>query len=118
MKKKEKRQEEAASVRVRSGDRTQSGIRNEGIWRRFLRTLRYARIPVGALVLYVIMYNVQTLVAVKLPQVDANFFAGDASVESVSLFIGVELVSSAVGLIVLYINYYLRARINYNFSNV
>lgn len=60
----------------------------------------------------------QGIILVKIPQVNGNFFSGDVSIESVSMFIGFELLSMVVTQGVLYVNHVVRYRINRNLRNV
>lgn len=99
-------------------DTARSGVQNRGIWRRFLHTLVVARVPYLMLLVYIVLNAGQSMIAVRLPQLSGNFFGGDVSVESVTLFIGVELLSTAVSLVVNYINQRLRAKTNRNLRNV
>lgn len=92
-------------------------VQNRGIWKRFFHTCRVAHIPYLTLALYIVLNAVQSLVAVKIPQVNANFFAGDASVRSLAMFIGAELLVTAIGLVVNYTNQTFRAKTNRNLRN-
>lgn len=105
-------------VETKSGDRTQSKIENKGMWKRFFHTCRVARIPYLMLLLYIVLNVIETLIIVKMPQVNANFFTGDASVESVAMFIGVELTITVAVQVVLYVNHIFRAKTNRNLRNV
>lgn len=104
-------------IDVASGDVTKSKVEHKGIWRRFFHTLKVARMPYLLLLLYIALNAVQSIVAVKVPQVNGNFFSGDASIESVSMFIGIELLLTAVSLVVLYVNHIIRYRMNRNLRN-
>ena len=106
------------SAAARSGDTTQSRIENRGIWKRFFHTCAVARIPYLMLALYIVANIGQSQLLVRIPQISANFFAGDASVESISMFIGAELAVTVVVQIVLYVNQMFRAKTNRNLRNV
>ena len=103
---------------VRSGDSTQSKIEHKGMWRRFFYTCRVARIPYVTLLVYIALNALWSTIAVYIPQVNANFFTGDASVESIALFLGVELGSMVLSQIQLYVNHVFRAKTNRNLRNV
>ncbi len=103
---------------VRSGDTTQSKVRHKGMWRRFFHTFLNAKVPYPTLLLYIALSAAYSHFAVYIPQVNANFFTGDASVESVSMFIGCELALTVASQIILYVNHVFRAKTNRNLRNV
>ena len=107
-----------ASITTRSGDKTFSKVENKGIWKRFFYTCKVARIPYLTLLLYIIFNAIQSTVLVYVPQVNANFFTGDASVNSIALFIGVELLVTVVGQVALYIKHLFRYKTDRNLRNV
>ena len=92
-------------------------VNNKGIWKKFINLCILARIPIFFLLFYILISVGYSLIAVKIPQINGNFFAGDASVESVSMFIGVELLATALSQFILYINHLLRGRIDRNLRN-
>lgn len=102
----------------RSGDTTRAKIESRGIWKRFFHTCRVAKIPYLLLAVYILLNVGESLLLVRIPQINANFFAGDASVQSISMFIGAELLSTVVVQIVLYVNHLFRAKTNRNLRNV
>lgn len=93
-------------------------VNNKGIWKKFINMCILARIPIFFILFYILIYISYSLIAVKIPQINGNFFAGDASVESVSMFIGVELIITALSQFLLYINHLLRGKIDRNLRNV
>lgn len=93
-------------------------VEKRGIWRRFFHTLKVARIPYVMLLAYIVLNMGQSLLLVRIPQISGNFFAGDVGVESVTLFIGAELLSTVVTTGVNYVNQRLRAKTNRNLRNV
>ncbi len=93
-------------------------VNQHGIWKRFFHACRSARLPYGYLALYVILTIMQGVILVEIPQVNGNFFSGDVSVKSVSMFIGFELLSMVITQGVLYVNHVVRYRINRNLRNV
>lgn len=103
---------------ARSGDTTRSKIENRGIWKRFFHTCKVARIPYLLLAVYILLNVGESQLLVRIPQINANFFAGDASVNSIAMFIGAELMSTVVVQIVLYVNQMFRAKTNRNLRNV
>ena len=92
-----------------------SKVHNKGLWKRFFYTCKVARIPYLTLLLYIIVTIGQNTLLVMIPQINADFFNGDASVKSVSMFIGAELAIVQVGL---YINQLFRLRTDRNLRNV
>lgn len=113
-----RRSQEKQPILTQSGDRTQSKITNKGMWKRFFHTCKVARIPYLTLLLYIVLNAAQSILTVKMPQVNANFFTGDASVESITMFLGVELLTNVIGQIVLYVNQVFRVRTDRNLRNV
>ena len=105
-------------VETKSGDTTGAKIDHKGIWKRFFYTCKVANIPYLTLLLYIAINIAQTLLLVKMPQVNANFFTGDASVESIAMFFGVELTITAIVQIGLYVNHIFRYKTNRNLRNV
>lgn len=106
------------TIEIRSGDTTQSKVRHKGMWKRFFHACAVAKIPYLTLLLYIALSIAQSTLMVKIPQVNANFFTGNASVESVSMFIGAELIVMVMVQIVLYVNHVFRAKTNRNLRNV
>lgn len=106
-----------APIKTRSGDTTLSKVENKGIWKRFFHTCKMARIPYITLLLYIVLSAVQSTVLVYAPQINANFFTGDASVKSISMFIGVELLTTVVGQIALYVCHVFRYKTDRNLRN-
>jgi ATP-binding cassette subfamily B protein AbcA/BmrA len=103
---------------VRSGDAAQDPLRNQGIWRRFFHTCAVAHIPYLTLLLYIVLNTVYSTLVVYIPEVNANFFTGDASVKSIAMFLGAELLSTVLSQAMLYVNHVFRARTNRNLRNV
>ncbi len=92
-------------------------VRNEGIWKRFWHLCKTARIPYLSVLLYVALTALEGIILVRIPQASANFFSGDASVESVLTFIGLELLSSAISQGILFLNHVVRYKTNRNLRN-
>ena len=113
-----RRSRQKSSVETKSGDRTEAKIEYKGLWKRFFYTCKVANIPYLTLLLYIAINIAQTLLLVKMPQVNANFFTGDASVESIAMFFGVELTITAIVQIGLYVNHIFRYKTNRNLRNV
>lgn len=105
------------AVYVASADRTQSKIQHKGIWARLFHTCKTARLPWWSLLMYAILYILEGIILVNIPAASANFFAGDASVKSISTFIGLELLSTVVCQFVLYYNHVVRYKMNRNLRN-
>lgn len=60
----------------------------------------------------------QGFLLVSIPQVNGNFFAGDVSIGSVAMFIGLEIASMILTQGVLYVDHIVRYRTNRNLRNV
>lgn len=58
-------------------------VKTRGLWKKFIHLVRLARVPWLGIVLYLIASTVSIYIAVALPQVNGDFFAGNASVENV-----------------------------------
>ncbi len=106
------------TIEVQSGDITKGRINNKGIWKRFFHACAVAKIPYLTLLLYIGLSAAQSLLLVKIPQVNANFFTGDASVESITMFLCAEIASMVICQVVLYVNHVFRAKTNRNLRNV
>lgn len=76
-----------------------------------------AGIPWLLLMVYLGLMLVQGFVAIKVPVVSGNFFAGDVSVQSIAMFIGIELLLTVMAQGMLYVNHILRYRMNRNMRN-
>lgn len=105
-------------IKISSGDQMNFQVQNKGIWKRFFYVCSVAKIPYFILVIYILASIFQSTIMVYVPQINANFFNGDASLYSISLFIGVELLTTVIGQITLYINHLFRAKTNCNLRNV
>lgn len=94
-------------------------VRHRGIWKRFWHLCKTAQIPYASVLLYMVLTALQGIILVRLPAASANFFAGgDASVESVMTFIGLELLSVVISQSILYLNHVVRYKTNRNLRNV
>lgn len=94
-------------------------VRHKGIWKRFWHLCKTANFPYPALALYMALNILQGIILVRIPAVNANFFAGgDASVKSVLTFIGCELLSTVICQSLLYLNHVVRYQTNRNLRNV
>lgn len=105
------------AIESRSGDVTRSRIENKGIWKRFFHLCKVARIPYLTLLLYIVLEAAYSAFIIYVPEVNADFFTGDASVRSVSMFLLVELASMAAGQVTLYVAHVFRAKTNRNLRN-
>lgn len=92
-------------------------VRNEGIWKRFWHLCKTARIPYLSVLLYVVLTALEGIILVRIPQASANFFSGDASVQSVLTFISLELLSSFISQGILFLNHVVRYKTNRNLRN-
>ena len=107
-----------ARYAVATGDVGSAKIVHKNVWKRFFHTVKVAHIPYITLTFYIILSIAQSTFAVYIPQVSADFFNGDASVKSVSMFLGCELLNTVIVQIVLYVNHLFRLRTNRNLRNV
>lgn len=110
--------DENIQIKVRSQDRYGSRVRQKGIWKRFFHTCRLADLPYGFLAFYIVLTVLEGFILVRIPQVNANLFAGDVSPGSVAMFVGMELVSMVVTQSILFVNHVVRYRTNRNLRTV
>lgn len=96
---------------------TDRPMKAKGIWARFLHTFAAADIPRLLLAFYIFLTIIEGQILIRIPEVNGNFFAGDVSVGSVTMFLVLELVNMVVCQFVLYINHILRYRMNRNLRN-
>ncbi len=89
-------------------------VNNQGIWRRFLHTMAAAHLPWRLLAFYVVLTFIEGQILIRIPEVSGDFFSGDVSPRTVGLFIGLDLINTAVAQSVLFINQVLRYRMNRN----
>lgn len=100
------------------GTFTGETVDQRGIWKRFFHACRSAQLPYGFLAFYVVLVILQGFLLVSIPQVNGNFFAGDVSIGSVAMFIGLEIASMILTQGVLYVDHIVRYRTNRNLRNV
>ena len=94
-----------------------SSVENKGLWRKFFRLVRYAKIPWIGLIVYLLVNQFTVYVAVKLPQVESDVFTGNASVSNIAFLIIVELISSLLVCVLLAAYGVIGGRIDRNFRN-
>ena len=92
-------------------------LQHRGIWKRFFHTCSMAKLPWIMIASYFALEVIWANVAVRIPQVNGNFFAGDASVKSISMFIGLELFSLLFSQTDLFLNHVIRYKMNRNLRN-
>ena len=109
---------EETQLTVETLDRSGATVKQKGVWERFFHTCKVARLPYGFLAAYIVLTIAEGYILISIPQVNGNFFAGDVSVESVLLFIGLDLLSMVVTQGMLFINHVIRYRTNRNLRNV
>lgn len=102
---------------VASGDAEGAKVKQKGVWKRFFHMLKLANLPYLWIVIYVALTIIEGRILILIPQVNGNFFAGDASIGSVLKFIGFELLNTAVTLVMLFFNHLIRYRTNRNLRN-
>ena len=114
----ENKQKNALPVDVESGDKASAKVKQKGVWKRFFHTVRIARLPYGWIAIFAVLTVLQSFLIVKIPQTNANFFAGDVSPKSIAMFLGFELIATVLTQGMLYVNHVVRYRTNRNLRNV
>ena len=109
--------EDLNRIDVATGDAEGAKVKQKGVWKRFFHMLKLANLPYLWIVIYVALTIIEGRILILIPQVNGNFFAGDASVGSVLKFIGFELLNTAVSLVMLFFNHLIRYRTNRNLRN-
>ena len=92
-------------------------VENRGIWKKFFKVLVHAKIPWIGIVIYLIANTVLIWLALKMPVVQGNFFAGDASIPTVLTVIVISIVTEILSTGVLLVKDIVSARIDRNFRN-
>ena len=103
---------------VESGDQEGAKVKNRGVWKRFFHTCKVAKLPYLWLGIFVALTVLEGFLIIKIPQVNADFFAGDVSPASIAKFIGFELLSTLISTGMLFLNHVIRYRTNRNLRNV
>lgn len=101
-------------ITVQSRDQSGARVNQKGVWKRFFHTCKVANLPYGFILFYIVLTIIQGILLVKIPQVNSNFFSGDVSVASVSMFIGMEILSMIITQGTLFVNHVVRYRTNRN----
>mgnify|MGYP001160571166 CR=1 FL=1 len=104
-------------INIVSGDKTLSAVKNKGIWKRFFHMCAVAQLPYLFILIYIGLSVAQSNISVKIPQIDGNFFGGNASVKSVSMFLGFEILSMVMTAFITFVNHVLRGKMNRNLRN-
>lgn len=104
--------------KIVTGDIGSAKIIHKNVWQRFFHTVKVARIPYITFFIFIVISIAVNTFLVYIPQVNADFFNGDASVSSVTMFLGAELTVTISVQLVLYVNQIFRARSNRNLRNV
>lgn len=110
--------DEQKQITLQSQDQSGAKVRHKGVWKRFFHTCKVANLPYGLLAFYIVLTVLEGFILVRIPQVNANLFAGDVSPQSVAMFIGMELVSMVITQSILFVNHMVRFRINRNLRSV
>ncbi len=98
-------------------DLTGQAVHNRGIWKKFLHLIRLAKVPWFGIVIYLVVSVGSIYLAVMVPQVNGDFFAGDASVSVVLTVIGYEMLSTVLVYMMLLAYGVIGGRIDRNFRN-
>lgn len=91
--------------------------KKRGIWKKFLHLVKLAKVPWLGILLYLVVSSGSIYLAVLLPQVQGDFFAGNASVKNVVTVIVVEFISSMLVSVMLLANGIIGGKIDRNFRN-
>ena len=97
---------------------TEKTVRQKGIWKKFFHLVKLAKVPWLGILLYFVVSAGSIYLAVLLPQVKGDFFAGDASVKNVITVLVVEFISSLLVSAMLLANGIIGGKIDCNFRNV
>lgn len=79
---------------ISEGQMSASKVKNKGLWKKFFHLVRLAKVPWFGVLIYLAVSMSTVYIAVRLPQVDADIYSGNASVENVIWVIVVNLVSA------------------------
>ena len=109
--------EDLNRIDVATGDAEGAKVRQKGVWKRFFHMLKLANLPYLWIAAYLALTIVEGRILILIPKVNGNFFEGDASIGSVLKFIGLELLNTAVTLVMLFFNHLIRYRTNRNLRN-
>ncbi|MGM9534252.1 MAG: ABC transporter ATP-binding protein [Intestinibacter sp.] len=93
-------------------------VNNQGIWKRFLTMLKLAKIPWIGIVIYIIANFGMIFLALLVPRVKGNFYAGDVSVSSVLTVLVSEICVNLLFMIILFTKNTVSAMIDRNFRSV
>lgn len=104
--------------KVATGDIGSAKIVHKNVWHRFFHTVKVANIPYITFIIFIIISIATNTFLIYIPQVNADFFNGDASAKSVTAFLGCEFASTFAVQIMLYSNQVFRAKSNRNLRNV
>lgn len=92
-------------------------VRNKGLWKRFFHLVWLAKIPWIAVILCQGISFGSIMIAVRIPKIQGDFFAGNASVQNVVTIIGCELAMTVLVSVMLFANGVIGGRIDRNFRN-
>lgn len=95
-----------------------AGISDKGIWRKFFRMAKMAKIPWLWIVMYMGVTVISLGLMILMVQVSGRFNSGDASVSNVIIILAVEMVSSVFTVFMLLARGVVGARVDRNFRNV
>lgn len=69
-----------------------SKVVNRGLWRKFIHLVRLAKVPWIGLIIYLAVSMSTVYIAVNMPQVEADIYSGNASVENIIWVIAVDVI--------------------------
>lgn len=95
-----------------------AGLQNRGIWRKFFRMARMAKIPWGWIAMYMGVTVLSLGMMILMVQVTGKFNSGDTSVSNVIIILAVEMVSSFFTIFTLLAYGIVGSRVDRNFRNV
>lgn len=92
-------------------------VKNKGLWRKFFHLVRLAKVPWIGILFYLIISMGSVYIAVRLPQVDAEIYTGNASAANIAWVICVELASALLVSVMLVAYGIIGGRIDRNFRD-
>lgn len=95
-----------------------AGISNKGIWRKFFRMAKMAKIPWGWIVMYMVVTVVSLGLMILMVQVSGQFNSGDASISNVIIILAVEMISSVFTIFTMLARGVVGSRVDRNLRNV
>lgn len=105
-------------IKTKNTDNSNVEVQNKGVWKNFFKMCAKAKLPYIGIAIYIAFSMGQTVILLRIPQVNGNFFAGDSSVSSVFQVIFLSILSELTAQSVLFVDAIVRAKMDRNFRNV